>query len=84
MFRNVHAISDHIQPKNFTTSSCFLEVFTIPFKSLDSTWQEGPPAPGFCSTSRSEEVEKRPLVMTGQGGKCWEEKLGEEPESPPS
>ena len=32
MFRNVHAISDYFQPKNFTTSSSFLEVFTIPFK----------------------------------------------------
>ena len=41
MFRNVCAISDHTQSENFTTISCFLEVFAIPFTSVDSTWQEG-------------------------------------------
>lgn len=42
MFRNVHAISDHFQPKNFTTSSSFLEVFTIPFKHWTAPGKRDP------------------------------------------
>lgn len=42
MFRNVCGMSDHTQPKNFTAFSCILEVFTLPFKSVDRAWQEGP------------------------------------------